>query len=107
MSTEEPASATPGDASALSEEDMYMYLVCDLTATLHLLFAAGHQYTEFSGDARGAGYSDVADYFDTLMQEDAGRIQRIADILDDLRAPGGGGPIGARKKFPRPHGRHR
>jgi hypothetical protein len=56
----------------------------DLISVQYHALKAGHDYGQYVRDADNAGKSEIADFFRSVMEEDASRAKRCHDFLADL-----------------------
>jgi rubrerythrin len=59
-------------------------VVFDLVSVQYHSLKAGHDYGQYVRDARNAGYDDVAEFFEQVMQQDSERAARCHDLLRKL-----------------------
>src|SRR5689334_18163066 len=56
----------------------------DLISVQYHSLRAGHDYGQYVRDAENAGYSDVADFFKQVMEEDSRRAAKCHEFLRKL-----------------------
>lgn len=59
-------------------------VVFDLVSVQYHALKGGHDYGQYVRDARNAGYDDVAEFFEQVLEEDARRASRCHDLLASL-----------------------
>jgi rubrerythrin len=59
-------------------------VVFDLVSVQYHSLKAGHDYGQYVRDARNAGYDDVAEFFEQVMQQDSDRAARCHEFLGKL-----------------------
>jgi rubrerythrin len=61
-------------------------VIYDLVSVQYHSLKAGHDYGQYVRDARNAGYDDVAEFFEQVMEEDSRRAARCHELLKTLSA---------------------
>ncbi|MDT0352194.1 acyl carrier protein [Pseudonocardia charpentierae] len=56
----------------------------DLISVQYHSLKAGHDYGQYVRDAENGGYSDVADFFKQVMEEDSRRAAKCHEFLEKL-----------------------
>ena len=56
----------------------------DLVSVQYHSLKAGHDYGQYVRDARNAGYDDVAQFFEQVMEEDSRRASRCHQLMKTL-----------------------
>jgi rubrerythrin len=56
-------------------------VVFDLVSVQYHSLKAGHDYGQYVRDARNAGYDDIAEFFEQVMQQDSERAARCHEFL--------------------------
>ena len=56
----------------------------DLVSVQYHSLKAGHDYGQYVRDAENGGYSDVADFFKQVMEEDSRRAAKCHQFLRQL-----------------------
>jgi hypothetical protein len=64
----------------------------DLISVQYHSLKAGHDYGQYVRDAENAGRNDIADFFRSVMDEDAARGKKCHDFLKDLSGSDESGP---------------
>jgi hypothetical protein len=64
----------------------------DLVSLQYHSLKAGHDYGQYVRDAKNAGETEIADFFEGVMQEDSQRAARCHDFLAGLSEKGEIGP---------------
>ncbi|MEU6345930.1 acyl carrier protein [Streptomyces sp. NPDC046977] len=64
----------------------------DLVSLQYHSLKAGHDYGQYVRDAKNAGETDIADFFEGVRQEDSRRAARCHDFLTELSKKGEIGP---------------
>jgi rubrerythrin len=59
-------------------------VVFDLVSVQYHSLKAGHDYGQYVRDARNAGYDDVAEFFEQVMQQDSERAARCHEFMRKL-----------------------
>jgi hypothetical protein len=59
-------------------------VVFDLVSVQYHALKGGHDYGQYVRDARNAGYDDIAEFFERVMEEDATRASTCHDLLAKL-----------------------
>ncbi|MGM0719350.1 MAG: acyl carrier protein [Actinomycetota bacterium] len=59
-------------------------VVFDLVSVQYHALKGGHDYGQYVRDARNAGYDDIAEFFERVMEEDATRTSTCHDLLAKL-----------------------
>lgn len=68
----------------------------DLVSVQYHSLKAGHDYGQYVRDAKSAGESEIADFFQDVMREDSQRAARCHDFLTELAEKGDIGPAASR-----------
>ena len=64
----------------------------DLISVQYHSLKAGHDYGQYVRDARNAGRDDIADFFESVMAEDAARAKKCHEFLAELSGSSESGP---------------
>lgn len=56
----------------------------DLISVQYHSLKAGHDYGQYVRDARNAGRDDIAEFFETVQQQDAERAHTVHAFLKEL-----------------------
>ncbi|OBB01333.1 acyl carrier protein [Mycobacteriaceae bacterium 1482268.1] len=64
----------------------------DLISVQYHSLKAGHDYGQYVRDAKNAGLDDAAEFFETVMSQDAERARRCHDLLGKLQGSSVSGP---------------
>jgi rubrerythrin len=67
-------------------------VVYDLVSVQYHALKGGHDYGQYVRDAKNAGLSDVADFFEDVMAQDSKRAARCQDLLTNLEGSEQAGP---------------
>jgi hypothetical protein len=60
----------------------------DLVSLQYHSLKAGHDYGQYVRDAKNAGLSDVASFFEDVMKQDAERAERCHQLLAEVQSTG-------------------
>lgn len=64
----------------------------DLVSLQYHSLKAGHDYGQYVRDADNAGKTEIAEFFRSVMAEDADRAKRCHDFLGELTGTEAAGP---------------
>ncbi|MCA1690007.1 MAG: acyl carrier protein [Actinobacteria bacterium] len=56
----------------------------DLVSVQYHSLKAGHDYGQYVRDAKNAGHDEIAEFFETVMAEDAERAAKCHEFLKEL-----------------------
>jgi rubrerythrin len=64
----------------------------DLISVQYHSLKAGHDYGQYVRDARNAGETEIAEFFEQVMTEDSARARRCHELLEHVRQTSKAGP---------------
>jgi hypothetical protein len=82
--TPEPLHAHEGVIALATGETGFGDVMFDLISVQYHSLKAGHDYGQYVRDAENGGYSDVADFFKQVMEDDSRRAAQCHEFLEKL-----------------------
>jgi hypothetical protein len=80
----EPVQAHEGVIGMATGETGFGDVMFDLISVQYHSLKAGHDYGHYVRDAENRGYSDIADFFKQVMEQDSRRAAKCHEFLEKL-----------------------